>query len=84
MSGSLIASGLIDNVKGKNVVKAPLFLLQASLLVGAVEAWVSSGKEKPVGLVGAFVKAVNYNWWVMQRAAIDDKIIYHPHLLLLP
>lgn len=57
--------------------------LQASLLVGAVETSVSPWREQPVGLIGAFLKTVYHHWGVVERAAINDEIIYHPHLLLL-
>lgn len=58
-------------------------LLQARLLVGAVDTSVPPWREQPVGLIGAFLKTVYHHWGVVQGAAINDEIIYHPHLLLL-
>lgn len=60
------------------------FHLQASLLVGTVEARVSSREEEPVGLIGTFVETVHNHRQVLQRAAVNNEVVYDPHLFFLP
>lgn len=56
--------------------------LQARFLVWTVKASISTRIEQPVGLIGTFFKAVDQHRRIVCGAAINDEIIYHPHLFL--